>query len=46
MTFVIADVEVPLLGLGSLLRENLCLQLDCLGGHQLVTTHGERMQLV
>ena len=46
MTFVIADVEVPLLGLSSLLRENLCLQLDCHLGHQLVTTHGERMQLV
>ena len=46
MTFVIADVEVPLLGLSSLLQENLCLQLHCHLGHQLVTAQGERMQLV
>ena len=46
MTFVIADVEVPLLGLSSLLQENLCLQLHCQLGHQLVTSQGERMQLV
>ena len=46
MTFVIAAVEAPLLGLESLLRENMCLQLDGQLGHQLVTTEGERMQLV
>ena len=46
MTFVISDVEVPLLGLRSLLQENLCLQLHCQLGHQLVTSQGERMQLV
>ena len=46
MTFVIAAVEAPLLGLESLLRENMCLQLDGQLGHQLVTTEGARMQLV
>ena len=46
MTFVIAAVEAPLLGLESLLRENMCLHLDGQLGHQLVTTEGERMQLV
>ena len=46
MTFVIASVETPLLGLGSLLQENMCLHFDPLQGHQLVTTEGERMQLV
>ena len=46
MTFVIASVETPLLGLGSLLQENMCLHFDPLLGHQLVTTEGERMQLV
>ena len=46
MTFVIASVETPLLGLGSLLQENMCLHFDPQLGHQLVTTEGERMQLV
>ena len=46
MTFVIADVAAPLLGLESLLREHMCLHLDAQLGHQLVTTEGERMQLV
>ena len=46
MSFVIANVEVPLLGFSSLRQENLCLQLHSDLGHQLVTSRGERMQLV
>ena len=43
--FVIADVERPLLGLQSLLQNNLSLQLDSLQGHQLVNTEGEKIPL-
>ena len=45
MDFVIADVEQPLLGLGSVLRENLSLQLDSQLGYQLSNTAGEQLQL-
>ena len=45
MDFVIADVEQPLLGLGSLLRENLSLQLDSYTGYQLSNRAGEQIQL-
>ena len=43
--FVIADVEKPLLSLRSLLQNNLSLQLDCMLGHQLVNTEGEKFPL-
>ena len=43
--FVIADVERPLLSLRSLLQNNLSLQLDCMLGHQLVNTEGEKIPL-
>ena len=43
--FVIADVERPLLSLRSLLQQNLSLQLDCVLGHQLVNTEGEKIPL-
>ena len=46
MSFVIASVDMPLLGFGSLLEANMCLQFDPQHGHQLVTTEGERMKLV
>ena len=45
MSFVIANVKQPLLGLGSLLRENLTLQLDINLGHQLGSKAGEKIQL-
>ena len=45
MSFVIANVQQPLLGLGSLLRENLTLQLDNNLGHQLGNKAGEKIQL-
>ena len=45
MSFVIASVQQPLLGLGSLLRENLTLQLDNNLGHQLGNKAGEKIQL-
>ena len=45
MSFVIADVEQPLLGLSSLLRENLSLHLDSNLGHHLGNTAGEKIQL-
>ena len=45
MRFVIADVEQPLLGLSSLLRENLSLHLDSNLGHHLGTKAGEKIQL-
>ena len=45
MDFVIADVSQPLLGLGSLLRENLSLQLDSHTGYQLSNKAGEHIQL-
>ena len=45
MSFVIANVKQPLLGLGSLLRENLTLQLDNNLGHQLGNKAGEKIQL-
>ena len=43
--FVIADVERPLLGLQSLLQNNLSLQLASSQGHQLVNTEGEKIPL-
>ena len=43
--FVIADVERPLLGLQSLLQNNLSLQIDSSQGHQLVNTEGEKIPL-
>ena len=45
MNFVIADVSQPLLGLGSLLRENLSLQLDKNLGHHLGNIAGEKIHL-
>ena len=45
MDFVIADVTQPLLGLGSLIRENLSLQLDSHLGYQLRNLAGEQVQL-
>ena len=45
VTFVIADVEQPLLGLGTLLQANLCLFFDVTLGHKLVTSEGETIQL-
>ena len=45
MSFVIANVQQPLLGFGSLLRENLTLQLDNNLGHQLGNKAGEKIQL-
>ena len=45
MSFVIADVEQPLLGLGSLLREKLSLHLDSNLGHHLGNKAGEKIQL-
>ena len=45
ITFVIADVCQPLLGLGSLLRANLSLQLNKNLGHHLGNIAGEKIQL-
>ena len=45
MTFVIADVQTPLLGLGSLLASNLSLQLDNNLGHHLGNIAGEKILL-
>ena len=45
MTFVIADVQTPLLGLGSLLASNLSLQLDNNLGHHLGNIAGEKIFL-
>ena len=45
MDFVIANVSQPLLGLGSLIRENLSLQLDSQLGYQLRNIAGEQVQL-
>ena len=45
ITFAIADVEQPLLGLGSLLNSNLSLQLDKNLGHHLSNNLGERIKL-
>ena len=42
MSFVIADVQQPLLGLGSLLKSNLSLQLDKNLGHHLGNIAGEK----
>ena len=44
-SFVICDVEKPLLSLRSLLENNLGLQLDSVKGHQLVNLEGENIQL-
>ena len=43
MSFVIASVEQPLLGLGSLLNSNLSLQLDKNLGHHLSNNLGEKI---
>ena len=45
MSFVIADVEQPLLGVSSLLGEKLSLYLSSNLGHHLVNTAGEKTQL-
>ena len=45
ITFAIADVETPLLGLGSLLASNLSLHIDKNLGHHLSNSLGERIQL-
>ena len=45
MSFVIADVEQPLLGLGSLLREGFSLHLDSNLGHHLGNKAGDKIQL-
>ena len=45
MSFVIADVEQPLLGLGSLLREGFSLHLDSNLGHHLGNNAGDKIQL-
>ena len=45
VTFVIADVQQPLLGLSSLLQANLCLCFDVTLGHKLITSEGETIQL-
>ena len=45
ITFAIADVETPLLGLGSLLASNLSLHIDKNLGHHLSNNLGERIQL-
>ena len=45
MSFVIADVEQPLLGLGSLLKESLSLHLDSNLGHHLGNIAGDKIQL-
>ena len=43
--FVIAEVSQPLLGLSSLIRENLSLQLDSQHGYQLCNLAGNQVQL-
>ena len=45
MSFVIADVEQPLLGLGSLLREGFSLHLDSNLGHHLGNKAGTKSSL-
>ena len=45
MSFVMGDVEQPLLGLSSLLKENLSLHLDNNLGHHLGNSAGEKIQL-
>ena len=45
MSFVIADVSQPLLGIGSLLRNNLSLHLDNHLGHYLGNNLGGKIQL-
>ena len=45
MSFVIANVSQPLLGLGSLLRNNLSLHLDHQLGHYLGNNLGGKIQL-
>ena len=45
MDFVIAEVSQPLLGLGSLIRENLSLQLDSQHGYQPTNLAGDQVQL-
>ena len=45
MSFVIADVQQPLLGLGSSLNANLSLQLDNNLGHHLANKAGEKIHL-
>ena len=45
MSFVIASVSQPLIGLGSLLNSNLCMQLNKSLGHHLGNMAGEKIQL-
>ena len=45
ITFAIAEVEQPLLGLGSLLASNLALHIDKNLGHHLSNNLGERIKL-
>ena len=45
MSFVIASVSQPLIGLGSLLNSNLCMQLNKSLGHHLGNIAGEKIQL-
>ena len=45
VSFVIAEVEQPLLGLGSLLKESLSLHLDSNLGHHLGNKAGAKIQL-
>ena len=45
VNFVIGEAEQPLLGLGSLLKENLSLHLDNNLGHYLGNSAGEKIQL-
>ena len=45
MSFVIAEVSQPLLGLGSLLRNNMSLHLDNQLGHYLGNNLGGKIQL-
>ena len=45
MSFVIADVSQALIGMGSLMNSNLCMQLNKSLGHHLGNMAGEKIQL-
>ena len=45
MSFVIADVSQALIGMGSLMNSNLCMQLNKNLGHHLGNMAGEKIQL-
>ena len=45
MSFVIADVSQALIGMGSLMNSNLCMQLNKSLGHPLGNMAGEKIQL-